>query len=313
VTRSIRQVEDRAVELSNLEKVLFPRDGLTKGDLVDYYERIGPVMLRQLAGRFVSMHRWPDGLDGEDFYQKSVPDYFPDWIHTGRAEKLQGSVIQVVVDDTATLVYLAQQACVTPHMWLSRASTPRRPDRVVFDFDPSGPWEDSFGDVRWAVRRLRDLLSELGVEAAVMLSGSRGLHVHVAVDGSADFGEAKALSRRVARILAGRYPERLTVEQRKRERKGRIFIDYLRNDYAQTTVAPYAVRALPGAPVAAPIEWSELSRPGMGPRRYTMQSLFRRLGARDDPWTDFGGAVTAVATLRERLDDLFGEEGDGGA
>lgn len=311
MSETIREVEGREIGLSNLDKVLFPGAGLNKGDLLDYYERIGPSMLRHLAGRFVSMHRWPDGLEGDDFFQKAVPDHFPEWIHTERAEKRGGMIRQVVVDDTATLVYLAQQGCVTPHMWLSRASTPHRPDRIVFDFDPSGPWEDAFDDVRWAARRLRDLLVQLDVDAGVMLSGSRGLHVHLSVDGNADFDEAKAFSRRVARILARRHPDRLTVEHRKKERKGRIFIDYLRNDYAQTTVAPYAVRALPGAPVAAPLEWSELSRPGMNPRRYTVVNLFRRLGARDDPWARFGGGGPVVGELRRRLQELMGDEGEG--
>lgn len=306
---STREVGGRTIELSNLDKVLFPEAGVTKGDLVDYYERIAPVMLPHVAGRFISMERWPDGLAGDGFYQKEAPDHFPDWIHTGRVETQEGANRQVIVDEAATLVYLAQQACVTPHVWLSRADAPRRPDRLVFDFDPSRPWEQAFDEIRRAARLMRDLLADLGMESRVMLSGSRGLHVHVTLDASSAFEEAKAFSRDVAGLLARRHPDRLTVQHRKKKRGGRIFIDYLRNDYAQTAVAPYAVRARGGAPVAAPLDWEELSDAGMGPRRYTVKDVFRRLDAKDDPWSDADGATADLGEARRRLDGLLEEVG----
>jgi len=246
----------REIELSSLEKVLYPRDGITKGDVVDYYARVADTMLPHVRGRFLSMHRWPDGLDGEGFYQKQAPDHFPDWIRTERVEKEGGSNRQVVVDEPATLVYLAQQACLTPHPWLSRADKPRAPDRMVFDFDPSG--EEGFDEVRWAARELRSVLAELDLASFVMTTGSRGLHVHVPLERRAEFDGVKGFARGVARLLADRHDDRLTVEVRKDKRKGRVFVDYLRNEYAQTAVAPYGVRARKDAPVAAPIDWDEL-------------------------------------------------------
>lgn len=299
----VRSVDGRRIELSNLDKVFFPDAGITKGDIVDYYERIAEVMLPHMAGRIVSMHRWPDGLDGAEFFHKDVPGYFPDWIRTVSVEAEEDTLRQLVVDDAATLVYLAQQACLTPHVWLSRADRRRRPDRMVFDFDPPGDWEAAFDDVRWAARELHGLLEDVGLEPFVMTSGSRGLHVHVPLDADADFDDVRALASDVADRLADRYPDRLTTEQRKAKRGDRIFIDVLRNAYGQTTVAPYAVRGRPGAPVATPLDWDELSRSGLSPRSYTVDNLFRRLGRKHDPWSRIdrhaASATGAAAGLRE--------------
>lgn len=265
-------------------------------------------MLPHVRDRFVSMHRWPDGIEGDDFYQKNAPDYFPDWIRTETVEKEGGTNRQVVIDDTATLVYLANQACVTPHIWLSRVGSPRHPDRMVFDFDPSDDWEAAFDDVRWAARRLRAVLDDIGLSSRVMTSGSRGLHVYVALDAEADFDEVKELSRDVADLLGRRHPDRLTTEVRKKARVDRIFIDYLRNEYAQTTVAPYAVRARPGAPVATPLDWDELSASDMGPRRYNVDNIFRRLGRKSDPWGDLDEEAQGLGDARETLEELMPEE-----
>lgn len=305
-----RTVGGHTIELSNLDKVLFPDEGITKGEVVDYCERVAGTMLPHVEGRAISMHRWPDGLEGEDFYQKETPDYFPDWIRTAEVEKEGGTNRQVVIDAAATLVYLAQQACLTPHVWMSRVETIRRPDRMVFDFDPPDDHEESFGEVRWAARRLRALLDDVGLTSFVMTSGSRGLHVYVVLDGEADFDAAKAFSRDVAELLAARHPERLTAAARKKKRGDRVFVDYLRNEYAQTSVAPYALRARPGAPVATPLEWDELSKSGMGPRRYTIANLFRRLGARDDPWKGIGRPASGLDGPRKALDALWAEESD---
>lgn len=302
-----RRIGGKVLELTSLDRVLFPEDGITKGDVIDYYEKVAGVMLPHLRGRFISMHRYPDGIGGEGFFQKEAPDYFPEWIRIEKVEKKDGWNHQVVVDDAATLVYLAQQGCLTPHPWMSRAETPHHPDRMVFDFDPPGSGEGTFGEVRWAARELRSVLQDLGLTPFVMTSGSRGLHVYLALDGKADFDEAKAFSRAVADLLAERHPERLTTEIRKAKRGERIFIDYLRNEYAQTSVAPYALRARPGAPVATPLDWEELSASGMGPRRYSLQNLFRRLGAKEDPWAGLQASASGLAEARRKLDSLASE------
>jgi bifunctional non-homologous end joining protein LigD len=306
-----RTFHGRTFGVSNLDKVFYPDEEITKGDVIEYYDRIADTMLPYIEGRFISLHRWPDGIEGKDFYQKETPDYFPDWIRTGEVEKEEGTNRQVVVDEPATLVYLAQQGCITPHAWPSRADAPRSPDRIVFDFDPAETsWEEAFDDVRWAARRLRDVLDRIGLVPFVMTSGSRGLHVYVPVRAEKGFDEVKALARDVAELLARRHPDALTTEVRKEKRKGRIFVDYLRNEYAQTAVTPYSLRARPGAPVATPLDWDELSRSGMGPRRYTLSNLFRRLGSRDDPWTGMGRRARSLDEPLERLDELrAGEDG----
>lgn len=301
------EVGSRTVELSRAEKVFFPADGITKGDVVGYYHRIAPTLLPHVAGRPVSMERYPDGLAGEGFYQKEVPDYFPSWIHTARlARKEGGTITHALADDAATLVYLANQACLTPHVWLSRADRPDHPDRMIFDLDPPG---GDFGAVKAAARRLRELLEALDLEPFVMTTGSRGLHVTVALDREAGFDTVRAVARAAAALLAERHPHELTVEQRKDKRGARIFLDTARNGYAQTAVPPYALRARPGAPVATPLDWNELDRGDLGPRSYTVSNIFRRLSQKEDPWRGIDRRTGSVAGLRERLREMRTDDG----
>ncbi len=304
------EIDGRTVELSHVDKVLFPEDGLTKGDLIEYYRRVSDVMLPHLRGRAVSMHRFPDGLDGDDFFQKETPGYFPDWIRTERVEKEGGTVRHVVCDEVATLVYLANQACITPHVWLSRVDRLRRPDRMVLDLDPP---DGAVAEVRRAARRVREALEELGLAPHLMTTGSRGFHAWVPLPRRDDFDTVRAFAHDLARVLAARHPERLTVEHRKDRRGERVFLDDLRNGYAQTAVPPYAVRARAGAPVATPVDWDELD--GMEPRRYTVRNVLQRLAQKEDPWRTIDDRARPLDDARRRLDDWLDElpeEGDGG-
>lgn len=295
------RVGGRTVEITKPDKVLFADHGITKADLADYYARVAETMLPHVRGRPVTMERFPDGIGGERFFQKDIPDYFPDWIRTAEMKKEGGRVTHVVIEEAATLVYLANQACITPHVSLSRADRPHDPDRMIFDFDPA---RDDFPAVRDGARRLRDVLVELGLSPFVMTSGSRGLHVVVPLDRSADFDTVREFARRIADLLVAKDPDRLTTEQRKDKRGGRIYVDTGRNAYAQTAVAPYAARALAGAPVAAPVEWNELGRKGFGPRRHTIRSLFRRLARKDDPWREIGRGARSLDEAEKRLDAM---------
>jgi bifunctional non-homologous end joining protein LigD len=273
----------RQIEVSNVDKVFFPAAGLTKGDLVDYYDRIGETMLPHVRDRALSLHRFPDGIEGNSFFQKDTPDYFPDWIGRKTLKKEGGTVDYTVCEEKATLVYVADQGCITPHVWLSKVDRPEHPDRMIFDFDPPEGSED-VRLLHQVVRSGRELLNDIDVPAFVMTTGSAGYHVLVPLDRSAHFDEVRQLSRRLSEHLVVAMPEVTTVAQRKDRREGKIFIDYLRNSYAQTTVAPYSVRARPEAPIATPISWDELS--GSEPRSWTMENIFRRLGQVDDPWGD---------------------------
>jgi bifunctional non-homologous end joining protein LigD len=291
------------VETSNEDKVFFPDAGITKGDLIEYYRQVAETMLPYLRDRPVTMRRFPEGIEGEGFYQKDAPDYFPDWIERVRVEKEDGTVDHIVCGKAADLVYLANQACVTPHVWLSRADKPDNPDLMILDLDPP---DGRFDDVRFAARAARDLLGELGLSPFVQTTGSRGVHVVVPLDRSGDFDTVRAFAQGVAEVLAARAPARLTTEQYKEERGDRVFLDTARNAYAQTFAAPYSVRPNPGAPVATPVDWDELGR--VGPQSYNTRNVFRRLGQVDDPWAGMRRRARSLKQPQRRLDALRSEE-----
>jgi len=299
------RVGDREIEVSNRDKVFFPGEGITKGDLMDYYARIAGTMLPHVRNRLVMMHRWPDGIEGEDWYHKDVPDYFPDWIPRVEVTKSDGTLQQLVCNEAACLVYLADQGTITPHVWLSRADDLRKPDRLIFDLDPpragAGSGDGGFAIVREAARAVRDLCDEIGVTPFAMTTGSSGLHMVVPLDRSADFDEARAFAREMAEETARRDPDRFTTAQRKAARDGRLYLDVMRNSYAQTAVAPYAVRAKPGAPVATPLRLDEIDDSRLSSQRYSVRNIFRRLGQAEDPWRDIDRHAVSVASARERL------------
>ncbi|MGC9525653.1 MAG: non-homologous end-joining DNA ligase [Limnospira sp.] len=274
----------RTVEISHPEKEFFPDAELTKADLVDYYRRIADVMVPHLRNRPLVMHRYPDGLGDGGFVQQECPDYFPDWVDRVTVDKKTGgSVTHALCNNAATLVYLANQACTTPHVWLSRCDRPRYPDRIIFDLDPP---EDDFEPVRRAALDLKESIESEGLAPFVMTTGSRGLHVLIPVRRDRDFDAIRDWAGTLAQKLADRHPDRLTTEQRKEKRGNRLFLDILRNAYGQTAVAPYAVRMKPGAPVATPLDWDELGDRTLHPRRYTVGNIFRRLGQKSDPWEE---------------------------
>jgi bifunctional non-homologous end joining protein LigD len=241
------------------------------------------------------MERFPDGIDGPRLVQKRAGAYFPHWIRTASMPKQDGTVRHVVCQDAATLVYLANQACITPHVWLSRIDKPHQPDQMIFDLDPSG---DDFVSVCRAALNLRELLKHDHLEAFVKTTGSRGLHVLVPLKRRADFDEVRAFARAIATELVESDAEHLTLEVRKNKRGGRIFIDTARNAYAQTAAPPYAVRPRPGAPVAAPLEWRELEDSRLTADRYTIHNIFERLRKRGDIWTDVARHAQALPHKR---------------
>jgi bifunctional non-homologous end joining protein LigD len=295
------RVGGRDVEVSRPDKVLFPEAGVTKEDLAEHYRSVARHMLRHVKGRPVSMHRFPDGVGSQGFFHKDVPDHFPDWIHRMTVRKQDGTVTHAITCDAATLVYLADQACITPHVWLSRSDDLERPDRLVFDLDPS---DGDFAGVRAAARAIGELLRRVGLAPFAMTTGSRGLHVWVPLRRKPGFDEVRTFARDVARELAERHPGELTVEFRKAKRGGRILIDVMRNGYAQTAVPPYAVRPRPQAPVATPLEWDELSDPKLRSDRWTTRNLSRRLGRKGDPWAGIGRSARSLDKAREALDRI---------
>jgi bifunctional non-homologous end joining protein LigD len=288
----------RRVEISRPGKALFPC-GITKADLATYYGRVAAVMLPHIKGRPLNLERYPDGIEGGRIMQQRAGRYFPDWIKRANVGKKGGSVEHVVAVDAATLVYLAGQACITLHPWLSRADKLNQPDRLIFDLDPS---DGRPAEVLRAARTMIDLTRELGLEPWVMTTGSRGYHVTVPLRRSADFDSTRAFARGVAELACKREPRLFTTEQRKAKREGRILIDVMRNAYAHTAVAPYAVRARRDAPVATPLHPDELADDDARPDRWTLRTVPERLERDGDPWAGIGSGRQTIGAARRRLD-----------
>jgi bifunctional non-homologous end joining protein LigD len=269
--------------ITHPDKVLFPADGITKGELASYYDAIAPVMLPHIRARPITMERYPAGIGHQGFMHKDVSKGFPEWLERVEVPKKDGTVHHPLVCDAQSLLWLANQNCITPHVWPSRAPNLYQPDLCVFDLDPSREDTDA---LRAAALQLRDLLEELGLTSWVKTSGSKGFHIVVPLDGQADFGEASWFAHAVASILVERDPERLTQAFSKADRGGRLYVDTGRNGYSATFAAAYAVRARPGAPVSAPCTWAEIERGQVAPRTFTLRTMAGRIADVGDLWAD---------------------------
>lgn len=276
-------IDGHSIELSHLNKIFYPKANLTKNDIVDYYHKISPYFIDYVKNHIIVMHRFPDGIKKSGFYQKAVPDYFPSWIKIKTVELKKGEKqTLVVIQDAASLVYLANQGVLVFHSWLSSIDSVNNPSKIVFDFDPSN---GEIKDLHFAAKKVKKIIEDRGLVPYVMTTGSRGYHVVVPIKANHTFKEVHEFAKNIAHKLAEQYPDKLTDEIEKSKRKGRIFIDYLRNSFGQTSVAPYSLRAKEGAPVATPIDWDELST--TGPQKYSIKNIFKRLGHKDDPWKNF--------------------------
>jgi bifunctional non-homologous end joining protein LigD len=296
------RVGRRTVTISKPDKILFP-DGTTKKDLVDYYLAVGDVMVPYIKDHLLTLERYPDGIEGKQWFQKEAPDYFPDWIKRVEAPKKGGTVAHVVCNDRATLAYLANQAAITIHMSQSRGDALMKPDQLVFDLDPA---DDDFKVVRKVAGLVRELLVELELASFVKTSGSRGLHIVVPLTRGADFDEVRDFAVDAANVVAARAPKLVTTEVRKDKREGRLFLDYMRNNYAQTVVAPYSVRARPGAPVSIPIEWAEVDDRKLTAQRYNIKNAPARLERNGDSWKGWRRRAKSLKQARRKLDQLSG-------
>jgi bifunctional non-homologous end joining protein LigD len=291
--KTTRLVAGRAIELSSLDKVMFP-DGTTKGDLVDYYDAVAPRMLPFLKGRPLVLERFPDGIERGGFFQKEVGAHFPDWVERVRVSKEGGRQNLVVCNDRATLVYLANQRAVVFHPWLSCTTDVRKPDTFVLDLDPPS---DDFALVRSAAILCRKLLDELGMPVFLKTSGSRGLHLVVPLAGGEDFDPVREVAALLAAELTRRHPRELTTEHLKAKRAGRVYLDIGRNAYAQTAVAAYSVRARDGAPVSTPLDWTELASKKLGARTFTIRNVLDR----PDPWAGWRRRKCSMSSIGKKL------------
>ena len=286
--------------ITHPDKVLFPADGVTKGDLAAYYEAIAPVMVPHLRNRPITMERYPAGIGATGFWQKDVSKGFPAWLKRVRVRKKDGWLHYPLITDLRSLLWMTNQNTITQHVWISRVPRLSYPDVCVFDLDPS---VDDVRAVRRAALDLRDLLEEIGLPSWVKTSGSRGFHLVVPIDGKTPSGVVVRFAGAVGRLFVSRAPDRLTQEFSKADRGSRIYVDTGRNTPGATFAAAYTVRARPGAPVSAPCTWTEIENGKVQPQSFTIRNMAERINEVGDVWADLprrGRSLTrAIAKLSQ--------------
>ena len=289
--------------ITHPDKVMFPDDGITKGELAAYYEAIAPVLLPHIRNRPVTMERYPAGIGKKGFWQKDVSKGFPDWLQRVAVPKKDGTVHHPLVTDLRSLLWVVNQNTITPHVWGTRVPDLYHPDVCVFDLDPSR--DDEPEVLRDATLALRDLLEELGLPSWVKTTGSKGFHIVVPLDGRARTDEVERFAHAVGRLMVARDRDHLTQEFSKADRGGRILVDTGRNGYSATFAVAYAVRAKAGAPVSAPCTWQEVERGEVVPRSFTVRTLPERIAGVGDLWADLKRRGRSLTRARARLEKLL--------
>jgi bifunctional non-homologous end joining protein LigD len=285
--------------ITHPEKILFPADGITKGELAAYYEAIAPVMLPHLRRRPITMERFHRGIAAPGFFQKDVSKGFPEWLKRVEVPKHGGTVNHPIANDKRSLLWLANQNSITIHVWPSRAPNLYFPDVCIFDLDPANDGEPDL--LRTAALNLRLLLDELGLPSWIKTTGSKGFHIAVPLDGKSDFDTVARFAHQVGRILVERDPDHLTQEFHKVDRAGRILVDTGRNGYSATFAAAYTVRARPGAPVSAPCTWEEVERGDVHPKSFTLRMMEKRVADVGDLWA---GLLKSKRSLQKAIHRL---------
>ena len=288
--------------ITHPDKVLFPDAGITKGELARYYESIAAVMLPHVRGRPVTLERYPSGIAAKGFWQKDMTRGFPDWLERVEVGKKGGTVHHPLINDTRSLIWMANQNTITPHVWVSRVPRLFYPDVCVLDLDPS---RDDRPDVlRRAALAIRDLLADLGLPSWVKTSGSKGFHILLSLDGASTTDIVERFAQTVGAMLVKSRPDDLTQEFSKADRGGRILIDTGRNGYSATFAAAYAVRARLGAPVSAPCTWEEVERGRVGPRSFSLRTMAARLDTVGDIWAKMADQRVSLQTAVRRLREM---------
>lgn len=289
------------IQTSNEDKKLFLPSPVTKGDLIYYYCHIAQYMVPFTKNHPLVMVRYPNGIKEEGFYQKDTPDYFPDWIKRVAVKHGTGITNYVVANNADTLVYLANQGCITPHLWLSRADKLEYPDRMIFDIDPG---KQPFSLVQQIALEIREILEKLDLVSFPMTTGSQGIHVTVPLNRRSNFDEVRQFARDIAVVLTNKYPQQLTLEMRIAKRRGRLFIDTLRNGFGATAVAPYGARPKPKAPVATPLLWKEVDDAQLTSQKYNVSNIFARLDKKGDVWKSFFKTAHSLTKAKKSLEKI---------
>jgi bifunctional non-homologous end joining protein LigD len=290
----------RGPVLTNLNKIYWPDEGLTKGDLIAYYRAMAPYLLPHLRGRPESLNRHPSGITGPNFFQKDLTGYVPRWVKTERvySESSAKTIHYALCEDEATLLYLANLGCIELNPWLSRVGSLDRPDAVVIDLDPD---DNDFAEVIQVAKETERVLHAIGAPACLKTSGATGLHICIPTAGRYDFDEARAFAEAVCRRVHAACPRNTSLERNPARRRSKIYLDFMQNRRGQTLAAPYCVRPRPGAPVSAPLKWSELKR-GLRPEQFTLHNMPARVARVGDLWAPMlGKGADLKACLRKLL------------
>jgi len=273
------------VKLSSADRVLFPDDGITKGDLFDYYGRVADWILPHLRERPFTMKRYPHGIDGEVFFQKQAPKHLPSWIPTRqftthpRGSKGASRLVDfALVNSPDAVLFMVQNNCIDMNAWYSRVDKPHRPDFVLFDLDP--PEDDGFELAIEVAHLIHELLDEVGLPGYVKTSGADGIHVVAPITRRSSFQQTYDFAEQASRLLEARHPGKVTTEWLKKKREG-VLVDHRQNGWGKTIASVYSVRPKPGAPVSTPLRWDEL-RSGIAPRDFTMEVALKRCAEHGD-------------------------------
>jgi bifunctional non-homologous end joining protein LigD len=266
------RIDGREVAFSNLDKVLWPEDGYTKADLIDHYVRVAPYLLPHLKERPLVLTRYPDGIDGEWFYNKDAPPGKPAWIRTWSDQGSEKVIRYILADGPAVLAYVANLGAIELHPWLSRSGSPEEPDWAVIDLDPAEG--AGFADALLLARLCRQILDAVGIRGFPKLSGATGIHVYCPCGPGHTYGETADFCHQIGRLLLRVYPQKVTLERAVARRTGKVYVDFLQNRRGQTITSVYGLRPRPGAPVSAPVTWDEIEAE---PPFFTIGTIGERL------------------------------------
>lgn len=291
--------------ITHPEKVLFPDDGITKGELAEYYAAVASVMLPHLRGRPVTMERFPAGLSRKGFIQKDVSRLAAAWVERVEVPKKDGTSVYALVNDERALLWMTNLNTITPHVWVSRVPELDAPDLCVFDLDPS---EEDEVALRAAALLVRATLDELGLPSAIKTSGSKGFHIVVPLDGATDYQAVWRFSHAVGALLVKRHATIFTQEFIKADREGRILVDTGRNGFGATFAAAYAVRPRNGAPVSMPCHWEAVATGAVGPRTFTLRNVPQRVAEAGDAWADLHARPLSLTPAIAKLSTLLTED-----
>lgn len=301
-SKKVIEVGGHKIECTNLDKIFFPNSGIRKEEIIMYYKDIASIALPFYEDRPLTMLRCPDGINGETFIQKETPSYFPKWIDRQKISLKEKTLTQTLVNNEATFVYLANQACITFHLGLSKIDKIKYPSYLIFDLDPSS---DDIMLLKSVVDRVKTLLDHISVKAFIQTTGSRGFHIYIPLKRELTFKATHAFAKKFASYLGEEYPEEITIAQSKEKRGKKILIDYARNSYGQNMVAPYSLRAKENAPIATPLHWDEVDDKDLTSQSYNIRNIFKRLRKVKNPWAGIEQHQQSIKTIQEKLDELI--------